>query len=118
MDGSGKQLNLHCGMYTGSISGPGCDVRHGTSGGFTGVDSPGGTPFNVYWGGRDVVVKLVDDNTNLKITLQTDGDAGGLELLSQSRTSWMASGPTKLFVGLYNSASSYTNYAIDFLGTH
>jgi hypothetical protein len=113
MDGSGKQLYLLCGANNGSVvSSPSCDVRHGTSGGFTGEDVAF-APAAYY---SEFQVVLTDDGTNLKIGVTTNG-SDPYTYLSQGRTVWMPSGPTKLFVAIQNSASDSGN-SVTLVGVH
>lgn len=102
MDGTGKQIYLLCGQANGTFSGVvTCFIRHGTNGGFTANDLAGVQ--STYFGSWGVVLK--DDNTNLHWGITTNG-TDYTEIFSQSRTAWLASGPTKLFFGFYSNGAA------------
>jgi len=82
-------------------------VTFGTSGGQTGSDAfgnvsvPPTTPFG------DIVIALQDDGTNLHWGVSGDGGDTYTELFTTANTTHFASGPTILFYGGYNSASTF-----------
>jgi hypothetical protein len=106
-DGSNAQNSLK--LCTGAAvqNGMWWQVTFGTSGGQTGSDAFGNTTIPPTAPFGEVVLALQNDGAALHWGISGDGGDTFTELFTTSKTTHFSTGPTLLFYGGYNSASTF-----------